>query len=129
MKDFLKRNAKIEKKENGYSLYKINLEGCEYYIYLLSKHFSKYQNVILKSDGTVLIEYMYLFGGRNRPYKVRKVLCKPIVDKKYLNFVVYKGVPNMVFGLDDGVYKSNCLSLETKFIYFLSINDLYMFFK
>ena len=127
MKHFLKRNAEIFKNEDGYILYKMNRDDREYYIYFLSKRFSKYQNIILKEDGTVVIEYMYIFGGRSRPCKVRKVLCKPIIDSRHLNFVVYKGSPNMVFGLDDGVYKSSCLLSQAKFIYFLSVNDFYMF--
>lgn len=127
MKNVLARNAVIVKKESGYSIYKTDIDGCECYIYFLSKHFSKYQNIILKEDGTVVVEHMYLFGGRSIPYKVKKVLCKPNIDKQHLNFVVYKGAPNTVFGLDDGVYKSDYLSCQTKYIYFLSINDFNMF--
>ena len=117
----------LVKKENGYSIYKIYVDGYESYIYFLSKHFSKYQNIILKEDGTVMIEYMYLFAGSNRPYKVKKVLCKPIIDRQHLNFVVYKGAPNIVFGLDDGIYKSSYLLCQTKYIYFLSIKDFGIF--
>jgi len=125
---FLKRNTQLIKYENDYSLYRMSRNDRECYIYVLSKHLSKYQNVILKEDGTIVIEYMYLFGGKNRPYKVKKVLCKPIIDNQHLNFVVYKGVPNMVYGLDDGVYKSCCRSWQTKFIYFLSAKDFHIFF-
>lgn len=127
MKKFITRNAMLVKKGNGYSIYKIYVDGYESYIYFLSKHFSKYQNIILKEDGTVMIEYMYLFGGSNRPYKVKKILCKPIIDRQHLNFVVYKGAPNIVFGLDDGIYKSSYLLCQTKYIYFLSIKDFGIF--
>lgn len=120
------KNTMVEK-GNGYSIYKIHVDGYESYVYFLSKRFSKYQNIVLKEDGTIVIEYMYLFGGRNRPYKVKKVLCKPIIDGEHLNFVVYKGAPNTVFGLDDGVYKSNYLLCQTEYIYFLSIKDFGVF--
>lgn len=126
MKKILKNDILV-KKENGYSLYKTDRDSSEYYVYFLSKRFSKYQNIILKEDGTVVIEYMYLFGGRNRPYKVRKVLFKPIIDSRHINFVIYKGAPNMIFGLDDGVYKSACLSNRTEFVYFMSVNDFCVF--
>lgn len=80
MKPIFSKNMIIEK-GNGYSVYKIHVDGYESYVYFLSKHFSKNQNIILKEDGTVEIEYMYLFGGRSGPYKVKKVCAKPIIDR------------------------------------------------
>lgn len=42
MRRFIKRNAEKVKSENGYSLYIMKRDGCEYCVYLLSKRFSKY---------------------------------------------------------------------------------------
>ncbi len=121
--------AELIRKDNGYNLYKIVFNESSYYVYVVSKRFSKYQNIILKKDGTVVVEYMYLFGGRCGPTRVEKVLCKAIPDKSHFTFMVIRGTPSLIRGLDDGVHSSYRLPLESRLIYFLSFKELLSHFE
>ena len=129
IKDILSDNASLTETNRAFDLYRQESPEGRYFVYLLSKKFSKYQNIFLNEDGSVAAEFMYLFGGLTNKKKKKKVLCKPTVQKGIINLVVYRGKPNTVHGLDDGVFSSYRPPLSTQKIYFISEAELCAFFE
>ncbi len=89
-------------------------------VYLLKKKASKATIIHLLESTDIVWEQLYPFGGKSRPSSVKKIVLKPLIEKGRRTTVLYKGKPQMIRGLDEGIFVSDISRCKEGSVLFMS---------
>jgi len=106
-------NKVVCEKSEYFIKYRFDYADQTIVVCISKKTAGKRTRIHCKENGTVFWEQLYPFGGHGRPFKKTHPLghFSPEEGTNEWIFVVIKGMPDMISGLDEGIV---CSSRSTK---------------
>lgn len=111
-------DAKKQSLEHFY-LYDLQINGIAVNLYVSKKRATKATHIHCTESGDIMWEQFYPFGGMARAAREKKHVLKPICNKNSLTAVAIRGLPNIIIGLDNGIFKSHLSSPQPNCVYLM----------
>ena len=101
---YKKYGSCIEKNETCKTV-TFEVRGQRYKIYISNQRANRATRIFCRNNGTVVWEQQYAVGIS--PTVERTVLVKPEREKDEIVMVIIKGKPDLISGLDEGIFRSS----------------------
>ena len=111
--DIYKRTANIVAEYDDYKISEFNADNINFVVYELKLKARKNSQIICKEDGGIYLRKFYP-SGKATPIKEEHILCKPKKSSNEMVIVLIFGKPEMIIGLDEGIFVSAKGKTKTK---------------
>ena len=103
-----------------FDLYQFEYKEQNVNLYISHKRARKSTHIHCTESGDIIWEQFYPFGGMSRPAWEKKYALKPICDKNAITFIIIRGTPGNITGLDNGIFKSHLSAPEKNNVYLMT---------
>ena len=100
-----KKYGRCIEKNESYKTVVFEAKGQKYKIYVSNQSANRATRIFCRGNGTVVWEQQYAVGIS--PKIERSVLVKPMRDPNEIVMVIIKGKPDLIGGLDEGIFRSS----------------------
>ena len=112
-------NAPKQNLEHFY-LYNLKINDIAVNLYVSKKRATKATHIHCTESGDIMWEQFYPFGGMARAAREKKYVLKTQCVKSIVTLVVILGKPDIIIGIDCGIYNSHLSQPEVGKVYLMS---------
>ncbi len=127
--DYYRENGVVTENDENHRVVSIDANGQSFNVYFTLQKATKASHIHCKSDGTIVWEQLYPFGGVGGPSRVISFMLKPKTERGVITVVVISGKPGIITGLDEDRCKSHKGKLKNNDDFFVMSETAFKRFR